>query len=475
MSKEILKVLGSYWDVYESIQGSALDRKDLVKEIADHSGIQARNTINAHVDKAFAGDLPMILLKEEKALLDIAAFRTFIEALCKDVGMDASVLFAGPAPEPKGKKEKDAAISFVGKVEAPNVVQAREENARLKAENKRLQEKIKLLEKGAQSSVCQAILSEMDKKVFMTGTLESEPKTVLREDIFLHHPGQLLDVPYLVSKYGGDVGSLYDIDRGREELTVANYWNRITNYLFTGRFLSKRVEDEMRLHKRDMTTTDKKIYENRLKSIQMLLEDGHLSNQMKLALYAGWHDYRGTEMEDLLNFAGDNCIDANYVIRMLERPKDFDNYINLRGFLRQAAKASEAKMKREAVRELIAGEWYVVAEYGGKPCRFQMLPVDELIHFRNALVKNLSSEAAATLEKMLITIREAKFDGDDPKNPIRVKDVGVVTDDESYFASAKEMIHPKELESGVDMHVAVDDDAAYDGFSESEVDSDGTE
>ena len=47
-------------------------------------------------------------------------------------------------------------------------------------------------------------------------------------------------------------------------------------------------------------------------------------------------------------------------------PNVANNYENVRGFLRQVCKASEVRMKREAAKELIAGEWYVVAEYNNK-------------------------------------------------------------------------------------------------------------
>lgn len=61
-------------------------------------------------------------------------------------------------------------------------------------------------------------------------------------------------------------------------------------------------------------------------------------------------------------------------------------------------------MKRETARELIAGDWCVIAEYNGKPCKFQMVPVNELVKFRYALEKSVYGIAAVQLEKMLAVL-----------------------------------------------------------------------
>lgn len=108
-------------------------------------------------------------------------------------------------------------------------------------------------------------------------------------------------------------------------------------------FFKLRYEDEKAADEKCITKklknrtqiTEAEIKENREKSIKELL-DAQISNQAKLALYAGMHEYHGTEMEDLLNFAGDHGLEAKYVIQLLERPGEYNNYENVRGFLRQA-------------------------------------------------------------------------------------------------------------------------------------------
>ena len=78
----------------------------------------------------------------------------------------------------------------------------------------------------------------------------------------------------------------------------------------------------------------------------------------------------------------------------------------MRGFLRQACKASEAKMKRAAAMELIAGEWYVMAMYNGKPCKFQMVPVDEILELRTALVEHVPAKVLAQTEYLVFIGRQ---------------------------------------------------------------------
>ena len=178
-------------------------------------------------------------------------------------------------------------------------------------------------------------------------------------------------------------------------------------------------------------------------------------------------------MEDLLNFAGDHVLDANYVISLLEHPKEYNNYENIRGFLRQAIKASEARMKRETARELIAGDWCVIAEYNGKPCKFQMVPVNELVKFRYALEKSAYGIAAVELEKMLAVVRTATFEDSNPDKKMIVKDSTVRQPDDEYFKEATAMIHEAEKELEQDIHAPIDDESALDDFAESEVKENG--
>ena len=158
--------------------------------------------------------------------------------------------------------------------------------------------------------------------------------------------------------------------------------------------------------------TGAEIYENRLRTINEILTNPALSNQQKLAFYAGWSEYKGSEFAENLALAGEKGLDAGYVIRLLENPLEHDNYHNVRAFLLQALKSSEARIKREAVKELICGEWYVEAEYGGKMCKFQMMPVDELVAFKEALERLQLDEAIKRAENLVGIERVAVFEDD---------------------------------------------------------------
>ena len=107
------------------------------------------------------------------------------------------------------------------------------------------------------------------------------------------------------------------------------------------------------MYKKRRKITGVEIYENRLRTINEILTNPALSNQQKLAFYAGWSEYKGSEFAENLALAGEKGLDAGYVIRLLENPLEHDNYHNVRAFLLQALKSSEARIKREAVKEVV--------------------------------------------------------------------------------------------------------------------------
>ena len=64
-------------------------------------------------------------------------------------------------------------------------------------------------------------------------------------------------------------------------------------------------------------------------------------------------------MERLLIYAGAHCINANYLIYLLEDPDVCTTYENTVAFLSQFADASEYRMKLDLARALIEGKWYI--------------------------------------------------------------------------------------------------------------------
>lgn len=469
--EEKLTTLEKYGYIYHMVGMNPITRKELREKIKKDSPKMSETTLKKYSDAPFDGAYPMFVVKEDKATLDITAFRSFIEELCKYVGTDAAVLFTGPAPAPGGRKGDNPQIAKVpNKAENPQILNERKKNTELSKQIAELEKQIEELRLENQKIVADSVLANMSKEINIS-TVRVFGKAV-EEDIFLHNVSDVLGEVRDVSKVGGIRQSFYvkDSDKAKE-LTVQNARSKVAEILFRSKFFEKLFHDSCAYEKKvsgkvDITTTQ--MDANRRKSIELLLSDDKLSNRAKLALYAGWHEYHGTEMEDLLNYAGDHCLDANYVIRLLEKPDVANNYQNVRGFLRQACKASEARMKREAAKELIAGEWFVIAEYNGKPCRFQMFPVEELLYFEKLLRKGLYPKAVLEIDKLLGTYKKSAFVDTDPEKELVVRSAGYMDLDAEYYAEASKMIHQYEEMSGINANVPIEDDGSSDDFKEYE-------
>ena len=474
--EEKLTTLEKYGYIYHMVGMNPITRKELREKIKKDSPKMSETTLKKYSDAPFDGAYPMFVVKDDKATLDITAFRSFIEELCKYVGTDAAVLFTGPAPAPGGRKGDNPQIAKVpNKAENPQILIERKKNTELSKQIADLEKQIEELRLVNQKIVADSVLANMSKEVNIS-TVRVFGKAV-EEDIFLHNVSDVLGEVRDVSKVGGIRQSFYvkDSDKAKE-LTVQNARSKVAEILFRSKFFEKLFHDSCAYEKKvsgkvDITTTQ--MDANRRKSIELLLSDDKLSNRAKLALYAGWHEYHGTEMEDLLNYAGDHCLDANYVIRLLEKPDVANNYQNVRGFLRQACKASEARMKREAAKELIAGEWFVIAEYNGKPCRFQMFPVEELLYFEKLLRKGLYPKAVLEIDKLLGTYKKSAFVDADPEKELVVRSAGYMDLDVEYYAEASKMIHQYEEMSGIDANVPIEEDGSSDDFKEYEEGSHG--
>ena len=129
----------------------------------------------------------------------------------------------------------------------------------------------------------------------------------------------------------------------------------------------------------------KEILRNRFISLNKIIKSDKLTNQEKLMMYAMNAEYHNTNVERLLNYAGEHCINADLLIYILEDPDVCSTYENTVGFLSQFAQASEFKMKLELARELIEGKWYITAEYDGKKTKFQLVPIDEINELRKSV------------------------------------------------------------------------------------------
>lgn len=470
---EKMQSLQKYFGTYQSIGNETITREELSKRL---KSLYARTAANEKAKEALEGNVPMLIVKDDKVSIDYGEVRGLVEGLCKMFGTDAAVLFTGPAPAPGGRKGDNPQIAKVpNKADNPQIINERKKNADLKKQLLEAECQIEALKQENQKLRANSILANMEKKVDIS-TVRVFGKAV-EEDIFLHNVSDILGECKEVSKVGGTRSSFYVADEdSAKSLTVQNARSKIAEVLLRSKFFEKLFQDSSAYEKKingKVDTSVEQMNANRRQSIELLLADNKLSNRAKLALYAGWHEYHGTEMEDLLNYAGDHCLDANYVIRLLEKPDVANNYQNVRGFLRQACKASEARMKREAAKELIAGEWYVIAEYNGKPCRFQMFPVEELLVFEKLLRKGLYPKAVLEIDKILGTYKKTAFVDCDPEKELVVRNAGYQYLDDDYYSEAAKMIHQYEEMTGIDANVPIDEDCTSDDFKEFEEASHG--
>lgn len=249
--------------------------------------------------------------------------------------------------------------------------------------------------------------TELGRKVLVASSISVGPKENVSDECFLVDPEELLDVDACVARYGGELDSFYDeistdsSDTGYEpghELTEKNHALRTMRTVGTKRFFEKRIRDNAEVKKiennvgqlfpcRGNSRTERqrerdKILRNRFISINNIIKSTRLTNQEKLMMYAMNSEYHNTNVERLLIYAGTHCINANYLIYLLEDPDVCTTYENTVAFLSQFADASEYRMKLDLARELIEGKWYITADYNGRTTKFQLVPIEEFNELR---------------------------------------------------------------------------------------------
>jgi len=515
MDKKIIEKMGSYYELYQYVMAAPRSKAEIIDFITVTQGL-SKTTGKTQSNALFKGEFPMLKIEGDMVMLDELVYREFAEKVFSYGGANSYKLFLSPPPAPRGKNA-ESDIPSIGSVESPVVQdlqrQLNEQKAKVKELNRQLkgisaehqahidelrnqhEQEMLMLRKSFSEELsavtlqivdetCENILSEMGKKMFVTQSIRSKPKEKLAMDVFLDDPAKTLDIPMLISKRGGEKDSIYEvIDEREKKLDPEDHIDRVSRGLFKTDIFKRRAADESRLRRIEKVTkkekyrkrrqiTDTEIYANRLQSINCILTNEDLSNQQKLAFYAGWSEYKGSDFAENLALAGAKGLDAGYVIRLLESPMEHDNYHNVRGFLLQALNSSEAKLKREAVKELICGEWIVEAEYDGKTCRFQMVPVDEIVAFKAALEKLKINEAIRRANNIIGVERIASFEDDDPRKKMYVERKKTVEEEKAIKEQeAVNRIHQPEIDSGIDVHAAVD--IEYDDGFEEKVEAHG--
>ena len=167
-------------------------------------------------------------------------------------------------------------------------------------------------------------------------------------------------------------------------LNKANYLRQGIQRVFTDNFIAQRIRKLLEREGKEEFVPEKPYVAN-------LLAEGHYTNQQKLALYAAFSEYRHTDFEKLLNFAGDNNINADLLIQWVESLGDEEDFMQIKNALRQFAKPAEYQMKYELARELLLGHWQVEFLYKGVPSRFRLVSDDDIEKVKQML--GLSDDA----------------------------------------------------------------------------------
>ena len=463
MNNNIFKNMGTYMDVYVYLLTGPKSRNDLLKYLQKEKG--SETTAKKHTAQAFDGNLSLISIVDEKAVLDMDGLLAFLVEVSAALGQEATLV-------PKKKRKPEDNIASVKSGHSPQFTQMQDELNVAKAESTRLLRELEQknaeiaeLRRGQVSELAKVIATEMEKKVLIPATVKSEPPDILAKDFFYSNPVKELDASDLVSDKGGELDSLYQFHREPElVLNEKNYLRRICKRFKSGELFRKRLEDQEQLQER-METVPDSLDRNRIKSINLLLADKDMDNQTKLSTYAFWYFHDDPEMEELLNFAGSHSINANYVIQLMEKPAEFRNYRTMRAFLKQVQMASEASIKRATAQELLCGDWEVVADYCGKPCHFHLLPVEELVAFKELLLHENFSKAVEKLESVL----QSTSGPLDQKS----KEISGVDEKKSTDILTPDFLHA--MEHGVNTHVAVDESVAMDDFADHEIHDDAGE
>ena len=373
MDIRLLETIQNYLEVYEYLTSTKDVTLDQLKDyLVNEKGIKT-GSLSRRL-KLIEDGAPFISLDGEKIIYDRKAASLFVDELAKLLGVEQRQTI------------------------------------------RELQEKI-------QENALNEVRAELERKVLVASSIKVGPKVHASDETFLVDPEELLDVDKCVAKYGGQLDSFYeelptdDSDTGFEpghELTERNHALRIMKTVGTSRFFKKRINDNAKVketearigqlfpghgdRKTERQRERDKILHNRFISLNKIMESGKLTNQEKLMMYAMNSEYHNTHIERLLNYAGAHCINADYLIYILEDPDVCTTYENTVAFLEQFADASEFRMKLNLARELIEGKWYITADYNGRKTKFQLVPIEEINELR---------------EKVGLPASEFSYDGDD--------------------------------------------------------------
>ena len=380
--KKLFGELVKYYDIIEFVGMSGKSQKDVVAYLQSH-GI-SESSAKRYLKDIREKKSDFLTCNAEMVMLNKDAYFEFLEVINSCVKIDNQQSKSAEVAQAMGNikttsGEKDAIIANLKK-----------EKQELKGVIKNCQEEILLLK---------------EEKVAAIKVSEDVKKKALEQPILIISSEKILPLPTdwekqfvvkveenVVEKLKKDEAE--DIVEETEKkpsngveafiLNKANYLRRGIERALTDNLMLKKIKELLSREGKEEFVPEKPFVE------KILAEDTY-TNQQKLALYAAFSEYRHTDFEKLLNFAGDNNVNANLLIQWVESLGDDLDFMQVKNALRQFAKPTEYQMKYELARELLLGHWQVEFLHKGVPSRFRLVSEEDIKMVKEML--GLSEEA----------------------------------------------------------------------------------
>ena len=317
MDMKIFNNMDTYFDVYACLAQKPRAKNELQDFLLNKG--KPKSTVKTHVAKAEKGDLGFVTNNNGQLRFETEQFKETISQLCKEMGLTVSF-----DDKPKKKPTPEDAIAAVTVSHSPEYIKAKQMADQaagaikdLKNELSQKDKQIATLSAELEKRSIADTVSQMNQKKLVIGTAQFKPDGALEADFFTDAKKKLLDVSGLVSRNGNKDT---DVSEGATELNEENYLKRIARTLFNGNLLRLIADGKNVKGEKSKPDSEKE----RLESINEILRMENVPNQVKLSLYALW--FKGdSEMENLLNYAGEHCINADYVIRLFEKPREYQS------------------------------------------------------------------------------------------------------------------------------------------------------
>lgn len=417
MDGKLVNHILAYQDIYRFISVSNRTEMEL-RQFLESKG-KAESTVRTFMDRISKKDNPALLhLKDGIVSMDMVKARSLVDEFIEILGLpDDNELLAMAVKNAEALEDEKVQLLEQIEVEKQIVADSYEEKLRqlqvqLDEKEKELEEKDVLIKKSRSETAkmkrernklkkqvdgkIDFIYQSLNQKVLMLDSIGIVPEPVADEMALLTDVRPLINVENNIAEAGGERVPFYESDvvvTESMELTEENHRRRSIKRILTDLLLKKRKEDVVEdsvvepvdAPTEEPVTQIDSFRKKRMSYIQSIADAKNMTNQEKLALYAFYSDFHGKDMEKLLNYAGDNNINANMLIEILESPGRACSTKNVENMLRQFVKPSLVRAKLDFAKEMLAGNWYIVADYNGHKTRFQLVPVEELNEIRKAL------------------------------------------------------------------------------------------